>query len=70
LAEVAKGLPNVHIFDPTDYLLSANRVQHRRLNGTLQYADSHHLSYSGSKGLADPFLRFLKAQGLSGGNTR
>ena len=70
LAQVAKGLPNVHIFDPTDQLLFAGRVQHRRPDGTLQYADSHHLSYSGSKGLAEGFQRFLNNQGLTGGNTR
>ncbi|NBQ19669.1 MAG: acyltransferase, partial [Synechococcaceae bacterium WB5_2A_257] len=70
LAQVAKGLPNVHIFDPTDQLLFAGRVQHRRPDGTLQYVDSHHLSYSGSKGLAEEFERFLNNQGLAGGNTR
>jgi hypothetical protein len=70
LAQVAKGLPNVHIFDPTDQLLFAGRVQHRRPDGTLQYADSHHLSYSGSKGLAEGFQRFLNNHGLTGGNTR
>ena len=70
LAQVAKGLPNVHIFDPTDYLLFAGRVQHRRIDGTLQYADSHHLSYSGSKDLAAPFQRFLEAQGLVAANPR
>jgi hypothetical protein len=45
-------------------------VQHRRINGTLQYADSHHLSYSGSKDLAVPFQRFLEAQGLVAANPR
>jgi peptidoglycan/LPS O-acetylase OafA/YrhL len=64
LAKAAAGLPNVHVFDPTDSLLVQRRVQHRRQDGTLLYADGHHLSMSGSRSLAEPFLRFLQGQGL------
>ena len=67
LGQVAAGLPNVHVFDPTGQLLHQGRVQHRRADGTLQFADAHHLSVSGSKGLAEPFYRFLRAHGLAGG---
>ena len=67
LAQVAAGLPNVHVFDPTGQLLHQGRVQHRRADGTLQFADAHHLSLSGSRSLAEPFYRFLKAHNLAGG---
>jgi hypothetical protein len=66
LAEVAAGLPNVHVFDPTPYLLGPDgRVVYRRPDGTPLYADSHHLSVSGSRSLAGPFERFLQEQGLT-----
>jgi hypothetical protein len=55
------------VFDPTGQLLHQGRVQHRRADGTLQFADAHHLSLSGSRALAEPFYRFLKAHGLAGG---
>jgi hypothetical protein len=66
LAEVAAGLPNVHVFDPTPFLVDGTgRVVYRRPDGTPLYADSHHLSVSGSRSLAGPFERFLRQQGLA-----
>jgi hypothetical protein len=63
---VAAGLPNVHVFDPTPYLVGRDgRVVYRRPDGTPLYADSHHLSVSGSRSLAAPFERFLQQQGLT-----
>lgn len=64
LARVADGLPNVHVFDPTDFLLENGKVRHRLSDGTPLYADNHHLSATGSRRLAEPFQRFLKARGL------
>ena len=40
------------------------RVRHHRADGTPLYADSNHLSRSGSQALAEPFRRFLIRQGL------
>jgi hypothetical protein len=66
LGQVAAGLPNVHVFDPTPYLVGPDgRVVYRRPDGTPLYADSHHLSVSGSRSLAAPFERFLQQQGLT-----
>jgi hypothetical protein len=60
LARAAEGLPNVHLFDPTPWLLGPDgRVRHHRADGTPLYADSNHLSLSGSQALAEPFRRFL-----------
>ena len=65
LAQAAAGLPNVHLFDPTPWLLGPDgRVRHHRADGTPLYADSNHLSLSGSQALAEPFRRFLIRQGL------
>jgi len=65
MAAVAAGLPNVHVFDPTPYLLEADgRVRYRKPDGTPLYADNHHLSVSGSRSLAEPFRRFLTEAGL------
>ena len=66
LGEVAAGLPNVHVFDLTPFLVDASgRVVYRRPDGTPLYADSHHLSVSGSRSLAVPFEQFLQQQGLT-----
>ena len=60
LAQAAAGLANVHVFDPTPWLLGPDgRVRHHRADGTPLYADSNHLSLSGSHSLAEPFRRFL-----------
>jgi peptidoglycan/LPS O-acetylase OafA/YrhL len=65
LAAVAAGLPNVRIFDPTPYLVETDgRVRYRKPDGTPLYADNHHLSVSGSRSLAEPFLRLLTEAGL------
>jgi hypothetical protein len=64
LGEVARGMDNVHVFDPTVWLVADGRVQHRRPDGTVLYADAHHLSVTGSTMLAEPFHRFLEDQGL------
>ncbi len=65
LARAAADLPNVHVFDPTPWLLGADgRVRHHRADGTPLYADSHHLSLSGSRALAEPFRRFLQRERL------
>ncbi len=64
LAAAARGLPNVHVFDPTPLLLEQGLVRHRLTDGTVVYADSHHLSVSGSRMLAEPFHRFMSARGL------
>ena len=61
----AAGLPNVHVFDPTPWLLGSNgRVRYRLADGRFLYWDSNHLSVSGSKLLAEPFHRFLLQQRL------
>ena len=68
LAAVAAGLPNVHVFDPTPYLLGPDgRVRYRNDQGNIIYSDSHHLSVSGSRSLAAPFERFLSQAGLTPG---
>jgi hypothetical protein len=68
MAAVAEGLPNVHVFDPTPYLLDGDgRVLDRRPDGTPLFADNHHLSVSGSRSLAAPFERFLSQAGLTPG---
>ena len=68
LAAAARGLANVHVFDPTPLLLERGRVRHRLGDGTVIYADSHHLSVSGSRRLAEPFHRFLCSRGLVPGD--
>ncbi len=61
----AAGLPNVHVFDPTPWMLGSDgRVRYRLANGRYLYWDSNHLSVSGSKLLAEPFHRFLVQQRL------
>jgi hypothetical protein len=68
LEAAAVGLPNVHVFDPTPYLVGADgRVLDRRPDGTPLFADNHHLSVSGSRSLAEPFERFLSQAGLTPG---
>ena len=68
LEAVAAGLPNVHVFDPTPYLLAPDgRVRYRNDLGKIIYSDSHHLSVSGSRSLAAPFKRFLSQAGLTPG---
>jgi hypothetical protein len=65
LNEVAVGLPNVHIFDPSQSLLdSSGRVRYRDAKGTIIYSDGHHLSVTGSRSLAKPFESFLIQSGL------
>lgn len=67
LAQSAAGLPNVHVFDPTPWLLDAGkggRVRHRAADGRFLYWDSNHLTASGSLALADPFRAFLVQQRL------
>ena len=64
----AAGLDNVHVFDPTPWLLNPSgdgRVRYRLANGRYLYWDSNHLSVSGSRLLAEPFHRFLIQQGLA-----
>jgi hypothetical protein len=64
----AAGLDNVHVFDPTPWLLNPSgdgRVHYRLANGRYLYWDSNHLSVSGSRLLAEPFHRFLIQQGLA-----
>lgn len=62
----AAGLPNVHVFDPTPWLLGRDgRVRYRLADGRYLYWDSNHLSVSGSKRLAEPFHRFLVQQRLA-----
>ncbi|MFM8276995.1 MAG: acyltransferase family protein [Cyanobium sp.] len=61
----ATGLPNVHVFDPTPWLLGRDgRVRYRLANGRYLYWDSNHLSVTGSKSLSEPFRRFLVQQRL------
>ena len=64
MAAIAAGLGNVHIFDPTPYLLLNGRVRHRNRGGTVLYSDNHHLSLSGSRLLAAPFKGFLQQEEL------
>jgi peptidoglycan/LPS O-acetylase OafA/YrhL len=64
LLAAAKGLDNVHIFDPTAAFMRDGRVQHRSPEGDLLYVDFHHLSVSGSKRLTEPFLAFMRREGL------
>jgi hypothetical protein len=65
LMAAAAGLPNVHVFDPTPYFLDLKgRVKYRRADGTPLFADSNHLSVTGSRSLAEPFERFLVQAGL------
>jgi hypothetical protein len=65
LEAAAAGLPNVHVFDTTPYLVGADgRVLDRQTDGTPLFADNHHLSVSGSRSLAGPFERFLAQAGL------
>jgi len=65
LNEVAVGFKNVHVFDPTQALLdSSAKVRYRDAKGNVIYSDSHHLSMTGSRSLAEPFERFLVASGL------
>ncbi|KAF0654533.1 acyltransferase [Cyanobium sp. Copco_Reservoir_LC18] len=65
LEAAAAGLPNVHVFDPTPYLLAPDgRVRYRNDQGRIIYSDSHHLSVTGSRSLAEPFERFLAQAGL------
>jgi hypothetical protein len=64
LQAIAAGMDNVHVFDPTALLTDDGRTRHRLADGTLLYSDWHHLSWSGSRMLADPFLQFLEGEGL------
>ncbi len=66
LAAIAAGLDNVHVFDPTPYLLLDGKVRHRGQDGTVLYSDNHHLSVTGSTMLASPFRGFLQEKGLAG----
>jgi hypothetical protein len=53
------------VFDPTPYLLAPDgRVRYRNDQGRIIYSDSHHLSVTGSRSLAEPFERFLAQAGL------
>jgi peptidoglycan/LPS O-acetylase OafA/YrhL len=65
LASIAAGMDNVHVFDPTPYLLLEGKVRHRSRQGTVLYSDNHHLSVSGSRMLAIPFQAFLQEKGLA-----
>lgn len=65
LAAIARGKSNVHVFDPTSWMLQDGWVRHRLDDGTVLYADGHHLSVSGSRRLAAPFQRFLMDSGLA-----
>ncbi len=60
----AKGLDNVHVFDPTGEFMRDGRVQHRSPEGDLLYVDFHHLSVSGSRSLKEPLLAFMRREGL------
>ena len=68
LAAIGRDKPNVHVFDPTPWLLRDGWVQHRLADGTVLYADDHHLSVSGSRRLAAPFHRFLLDHNLTRAN--
>ena len=65
---IAKGMPNVAVFDLTDDFLINGRVTHLLPDGKLRYFDSHHMTISGSESLAPRFLEFLKSKGLDGSN--
>jgi hypothetical protein len=68
LLRAADGLDNVHVFDPTPWLLNPSgdgRVRYRLPDGRYLYWDSNHLTVSGSKLLAGPFHRFLIQQRLA-----
>ena len=64
LLAIADGMDNVRVFDPTALLTDQGRTRHRLADGTLLYSDWHHLSWSGSRMLAEPFLAFLQDAGL------
>ncbi|WP_323208484.1 acyltransferase family protein [Synechococcus sp. BA-132 BA5] len=65
LNEAAAGLKNVHVFNPAKALLDASgKVRYRDEKGNVIYSDSHHLSVTGSRSLAEPFERFLVESGL------
>ncbi len=66
LERAAAGLPNVHVFDPTPLLLdpATGKVVYKRGPGRYNYWDSSHLSYSGSRALAEPFQAFLQKLSL------
>jgi hypothetical protein len=65
LMAAASDLPNVHVFDSTPTFLDAKgRVTYRKPDGTPLFADSNHLSITGSRSLAEPFERFLVQSGL------
>jgi hypothetical protein len=64
LLAAAKGLDNVHVFDPTGAFMRDGRVQHRSPEGDLLYVDFHHLSVSGSRSLKEPLLAFMRREGL------
>ena len=64
LLAAAKGLDNVHVFDPTGEFMRDGRVQHRSPEGDLLYVDFHHLSVSGSRSLKEPLLAFMRREGL------
>ncbi|MEK9631805.1 MAG: SGNH hydrolase domain-containing protein [Synechococcus sp.] len=65
---VAKGHPNVRVFDPTEEFLQNGRVTHLLPDGQLRYFDSNHMTISGSQSLAPRFLDFLRANGLDRSN--
>ena len=66
---IAKGMPNVAVFDLTDEFLLNGRVTHLLPDGKLRYFDSHHVTISGSQALAPRFLEFLRANRLDGRNS-
>ena len=66
---IAKGMPNVAVFDLTDEFLLNGRVTHLLPDGKLRYFDSHHMTISGSQSLAPRFLDFLRANRLDGSNS-
>ena len=57
--EIARGLDNVFIFDPSPYLLENGKVMHRSKGDVLRYFDSNHLTIAGSQEVAPLFLDFL-----------
>jgi hypothetical protein len=66
LGAVARGLPNVFVFDPTPYFLQEGKVRYRLDDGRFVFTDDHHLSISGSRLIAEPFYQFLVKNGLVG----
>ncbi|MFN7900647.1 MAG: acyltransferase family protein [Synechococcaceae cyanobacterium] len=71
LERAAAGLPNVHVFDLTPWLLdpATGQVRYKFGPGRYAYWDSNHLTLNGSRSLAEPFRKFLRDQGLLPANT-